>query len=192
MEKQVLKSIFLKEINLTDKEFEDIATFFKKIEIKKKEHLVVAGRKTDELAFVISGALYSSIMNVDGEKTVIRFAFENNMIGDLNSFFTGECSVLNVIALEDTLLMAIKLSDLQVITEKYPAVEKFLRILIQNLYIQSQNRLFSMINQDAKERYLHLLKSFPNITQRAPQSIIASYLGIKVQSLSRIRKRLFS
>lgn len=192
MEKQVLKSIFLKEINLTDKEFEDIAAFFKKIEITKKEYLVVAGRKTDELAFVISGALYSYIMNVDGEKTVIRFAFENNMIGDLNSFFTGECSILNVIALEDTLLMAIKFRDLQAVMEKYPAVEKFLRILIQNLYIQSQNRLFSTINQDAKERYLLLLKSFPNITQRAPQSIIASYLGIKVQSLSRIRKLLFS
>jgi len=192
MEKQVLKSIFLKEINLTDNEFDDIATFFKKKEIKKKEHLIVAGRRTNELAFVISGAVYSYIMNANGEKTVIRFAFENSMIGDLNSFFTGECSDLNVAALEDTLLLKITFNDLQIITERYPAVEKFLRVLIQNLYIQSQKRLFSTINQDAKERYLLLLKSFPNIAQRAPQSIIASYLGIKVQSLSRIRKRLFS
>jgi len=192
MEKHVLKSIFLKEVRISDDEFDDIASLFEIKKLAKKEQFIVEGGKANKLAFVIRGALYSSILNSKGEETVIRFAFEESIIGDFISFFSGEISHLNFIALEESTVLTINLKDLNLITKKYPIIEKFLRILIQDLYIQSQKRMFSSINQDAKERYSLLLENHPDISQRVPQSLIASYLGIKAESLSRIRKYFFS
>ena len=191
MEKQVLKSIFLKEIRVSDDEFDDIASLFKIQKIAKKKHFIVEGGKANQLGFVVSGAFFSNIMNTKGEKTVLRFAFENSIIGDLTSFFSQEPSHLDFTALEESVVLTITLKDLQTITDKYPVVEKLLRVRILDLYIQSQKRTYSAINTAAKERYSFLLESHPNIAQRVPQSLIASYLGIKAESLSRIRKQLF-
>jgi len=191
MEKQILKSIFLKEIRVSDDEFDDIASLFKVQKIAKKKLFIVEGGKANQLGFVISGGFFSTIMNTKGEKTVLRFAFENSLIGDLTSFFSGGLSHLDFTALEESVVLTITLNDLQTITDKYPVVEKLLRVRILDLYIQSQKRTFSAINTDAKERYSLLLENNPNIAQRVSQSLIASYLGIKAESLSRIRKQLF-
>ncbi|RZT96442.1 CRP-like cAMP-binding protein [Ancylomarina subtilis] len=191
MEKQVLKSIFLNEIHLTDDEFDDIASLFKIQKIVKKEHFITEGGNANQLGFVVSGAFYSSILNTKGEKTVLRFAFENSIIGDLTSFFSGEHSHLDFTALEESLILTITLNELQAITNKYPVVEKFLRVRILELYIQSQKRTFGAINTSAKKRYCLLIENHPDIAQRVSQSLIASYLGIKAESLSRIRKQLF-
>lgn len=192
MEKDALKSIFLKEIDLTDDEFNDIASFFKMQNVAKKQNFIVEGGNANQLGFVVSGAFYSSILNTKGEKTVLRFAFENSIIGDLTSFFSGEHSHIDFAALEDSVILTIALNELHTITDKYPVVEKLLRVRILDLYIQSQKRTYSSINSIAKERYSLLLRSHPNFAQRVPQALIASYLGIKAESLSRIRKLLFS
>jgi len=191
MEKDVLKLKFLNDIDLTNDELNDIVVFFKMQNVAKKQNFIVEGGKANQLGFVVSGAFYSSILNTKGEKTVLRFAFENSLIGDLTSFFSGEPSHIDFTALEDSVILTISINDLLTITDKYPAVEKVLRIRTLDLYIQSQKRTYSSINSIAKDRYSLLLKNHPNFAQRVPQALIASYLGIKAESLSRIRKKLF-
>jgi CRP-like cAMP-binding protein len=110
--------------------------------------------------------------------------------GDLYSFLTTEPSVYNIEALEECELLLISKSSWDLLLEKIPAFERYFRILIQNNLIATQRRLMGSLSQSAEEKYLRLTNSFPDCLQRVPQHMIASYLGITRETLSRVRGQL--
>lgn len=187
-----LKAILLKDVDFSETQLEDIISYFDLKEIAKKQHLLVVGKRSSDLAFIISGLMYSYILTKDGDKSVLRFAFENSLMGDLSSFFSSNENNINIEAIEDTLCYTLSRDDFEILSQKYPAIEKMFRILFQNIYVESQKRLTSTINDEAKERYLYITEQYSDMIQRVPLTIIASYLGIKLQSLSRIRKEIFA
>ena len=117
-------------------------------------------------------------------------AMEGWWMADLYSFLTDESSIFNMEALEDCELLLITKPSWDLLLGKIPVFERFFRILIQNNLIATQRRLIGTMSETAEEKYLKLIKTYPDCVQRVPQHMIASYLGITRETLSRIRGQM--
>ncbi len=175
---------------LTEYEYETFQSFLVPIKIEKKSQLVFEDKVCKYLYFVEQGVLHSYLTDDNGENHTIQFGFEGHWISDLYSFVSNTPATFNIEALEETEILAISKTNFEKALQDIPKFERFFRILIQNAYIQSQHRIAKNYSDDAEHRYLALIKQQPDLLQRVPQYLIASYLGIKPQSLSRIRQNL--
>jgi CRP-like cAMP-binding protein len=175
---------------LTDEEFELFNEWLVPIQIDKKVQIVFEGKICNYLYFIESGILHSFITDTDGENHSIQFGFDDYWISDLYSFLSGKPALFNIEALVPTNVYAIKYANFEKACSQIPKFEHFFRILIQNAYVHSQQRIAKNFSEDAEHRYLTMLQQQPILLQKIPQYLIASYLGIKPQSLSRIRQNI--
>jgi len=191
MLKNIRKNIETK-INqrLTEEEFEKLTKWFVPVQLENKKQFVHEGQVSRNLYFVDSGATHTFIIDKKGETHTVQFGFEGYWVGDMYSFFSGNAAVFNLETLEPTTLFVMKHADFEKACEKIPKFEMFFRILVQNGYLSSLQRIARSFSEDAEQRYLMLIKNHPDLPQRVPQYLVASYLGIKPQSLSRIRQKL--
>jgi CRP-like cAMP-binding protein len=125
-----------------------------------------------------------------GDEHVIQFAIEDWWISDLTSYISGQPSLHNIDALEDSELLLIDTTVREKLLSEVPKLERFFRLLLERGLIAASQRLACTLEVSAEERYLQFMKAFPALVQRIPQNQIASYLGIAPESLSRIRKHL--
>ncbi|MBX2892141.1 MAG: Crp/Fnr family transcriptional regulator [Saprospiraceae bacterium] len=176
---------------LTDEEFAFFSDLLRSKTVAKKEILISEGDRCPNIYFVEKGALCSFLTTDTGEAHVIQFALEGYWISDLYSFFSEKPAIYTIEALEDCQLLALDKAGFQTACDHLPKVERFFRLLIQTAYVHAQYRIARTFSADAEQRYLELLEEQPDIVQRVPQFLIASYLGVKPQSLSRIRKQIF-
>ncbi|MEJ7683074.1 MAG: Crp/Fnr family transcriptional regulator [Segetibacter sp.] len=143
-------------------------------------------------AFVEKGILRSYTVDNKGAEHILQFALEGWWVADLYSYLTNEPSLFNIDALEDCELLLITKSSWDVLLQKIPAFERYFRILIQNNLIATQRRLMGSLSETAEEKYIKLIKTYPDCVQRVPQHMIASYLGITRETLSRVRHEMAS
>jgi CRP-like cAMP-binding protein len=148
------------------------------------------GEPCKYLAFVEKGVLRSYNVDSKGVEHIIHFAMEGWWMGDIYSFLSGEPSGYNIDAIEDAELLMITLDGFEQMMVKVPRMERYFRILFQNNIISKERRLISSISYSAEEKYLRLVESSPELLQRIPLNLVASYLGITPETLSRIRKKL--
>jgi CRP-like cAMP-binding protein len=179
-------------VNINDDDFHTFQSLTKTITIKKGEYFIDEGSPARYIAFVNKGVLYSYSIDDKGDKHVIQIALENYWISDLFSFFSQEPSLYNVKAIETSEIILLSRENFSRACDTIPPFERFFRILIQKAYVNAQRRVSRIYKDPAEQRYLNLINEHPEIIQRVPQHYIASYLGIKPQSLSRIRKNLSS
>jgi len=191
MENNIRKNIEAK-INqkLTNEEADKLNNWFVPVEVEKNEQIVFEGKVCRTLYFVEKGLMHTFVIDKKGEFNTVQFGFEGYWIGDMFSFFSGKPAIFNVESLESTKLFAMKYSDFEKACKQIPKFESFFRILVQNGYLSALQRIAKSFSDDAEERYLSLTKQQPYLQQRVPQYLVASYLGIKPQSLSRIRRNL--
>lgn len=183
---------FSDKIALTDEEKQLSKTFFTPKKLRKKQYLLQEGDVCKYIAFVEKGILRSYTLDDKGNEHIIQFAFEGWWISDQYSFFTGEPSIYTIDALEDCELLLLSRSSEEQMLEKIPKFERYFRILLQNSLISIQRRLVSNLSHSAEEKYTELIGSCPTIPKRVPQHMMASYLGITPETLSRIRKKIAS
>lgn len=157
----------------------------------KKELLAEAGVDCKYQYFILEGSAYSFYVNEKGDKSVIQLAIEDYWITDAASYFTGKPAVSTIETLEPTKALMINRQDYGQLCCSHPLFDRFFRILMQNSLASLHNRIAETISEDAEHRYQEFAENYPHFLQRIPQYLIASYLGIKPQSLSRIRKNLF-
>ena len=179
-------------IQLTDSEKELAKTFFLPKKLRKRQYLLQEGDASKYVAFVEKGMLRSYTVDDKGVEHIIQFAFEGWWIGDQYSFLTGEPSKYNIDALEDCELLLLSRSAEEQLLERLPKTERYFRILLQNSLIATQRRLIGSLSQPAEKRYTELVQSCPSIPQRVPQHMMASFLGITPETLSRIRRKVAS
>lgn len=177
-------------VEISAEEIEFAKTLFKPKKIKKKRFLLGEDDVCGYTSFVESGLLRTYITDQKGAEHTLQFSLEGWWVSDLSSFLTGKPSRYNIEALEDCELLMITKPSWDLLLEKYPAFQKYFRILIQNNLIVTQGRLMDSFSNTAEEKYNKLITDFPDILQRAPQHAIASYLGISRETLSRIRGNL--
>jgi CRP-like cAMP-binding protein len=174
---------------VTKSEFESFAHYFKFETISKKEKLVTEGHSANKAFFIQKGLLFSYKTLDNGDIQVVRFAKENFWIGDLNSFITGAKALFTIEALEPSELWSVTKEGWDFAMKSSHAFETYLRILIQTAYANLLVELSDIYSQDAKAKYNRLREHYPDLLQRVPQYLIASYLGILPSSLSRIRNQ---
>jgi len=176
---------------LSEEEKELSRSFFIPKKLRKKQYFLQEGDVCKYVAFVEKGLLRSYTISDKGTEHITQFAFEGWWIADQLSFLTGEPSVYNIDALEDTELLLLTKQAEEQMLEKIPKFERYFRILLQNNLIATQKRLASSLSHTAEERYSELIKVCPaTLPHRIPQHMLASFLGITPETLSRIRRQM--
>jgi CRP-like cAMP-binding protein len=167
-----------------------IAAVIQPKQVQRRQQLLREGDVSTRLSFVDSGAIYSYTLDAKGAQHVIQFAFPGWWIGDLYSLFTAEPGRLYLEALADSELLQIRIEDHNLLLDTVPVYERYMRILIQNAYVALQRRLGGTLGLSAEQRYAALLYQNPEILNQVPQHLIASFLGVTPETLSRIRRQL--
>lgn len=167
-----------------------LKAYLKPKKIRKKQYLLQEGDVCQFTAFVENGALRSYSIDEKGGEHIIQFALEGWTISDLYSFLTGEPATYNIDALEDSELVLISKQAHDELLDRMPKYERYMRIQLTGAYIAMQRRLTSIISLPLDERYSALTAAYPDIVQRVPQHMIASYMGLTPETLSRVRKKM--
>jgi len=177
-------------VDITDEEFNFCKTLFIPKKLRKKRFLLQEGDVSRYTTFVEKGMLRTYTIDDKGNEPILQFSFEGWWVSDLYSFLTDEPSNYNIEAVEDCELLMITRPSWDMMLGKVPALERYFRILVQNNLIATQRRLMGSISETAQEKYTKLINGFPGCLQRVPQHMIASYLGITPETLSRIRGQM--
>jgi CRP-like cAMP-binding protein len=175
---------------LTSEQQELITGYLKPKKIRKKQFLLQEGDVCRMIAFVEKGALRAYSVDDQGNEHIIQFALEGWTVSDLYSFLTGEPATYAIEALEDSELVLIDRPSHEELLQKVPAYETYTRLQITGAYLAMQKRLTSIISASSEERYAALAELYPDILQRVPQHMIASYMGLKPETLSRVRRKI--
>ena len=179
-----------KKLTLSKEEEDMFRKYIIPKKLRKKQYLLQEGDICKYVTFVEAGMLRSYAVDEKGIEKIFQFAPEGWWISDMYSFLTKEPSTLCIDALEDSELVLISKASLDELRDKIPSFMAFSMNQIQSAYIALQRRLFDMVNLNTAEKYTKLLATYPDIVQRAPQHMIASYMGLTPESLSRVRKRI--
>ncbi|HEV8286175.1 MAG TPA: Crp/Fnr family transcriptional regulator [Chitinophagaceae bacterium] len=172
---------------------EEESTLLSKVKVRKYlkgQFVVQNGDVCSYENFVLSGCLKTFYIDNEGQEHIVMFAIENWWTADLGSFITQAPADLNVQCLENSELVQIHYNDLQQLYLEIPKLERFYRIILQKAFVAAQKRIIDTFSQPAVERYIQFREQYPTIEQRVPQYLIASYLGITKEFLSKIRSQL--
>ena len=180
---------FKEKVILTSAEQELVKNYLTPKKLRKKQYLLQEGDVCKSVAFVEKGGLRAYSLDPGGIEHIIQFALEGWTISDLYSFITGEPATYNIDALEDTELVIISKSAHEELLNKVPKYETYTRLNITGAYLAIQKRLTSTISLTLEERYANFVTTYPDIVQRVPQHMIASYMGLTPETLSRMRKK---
>jgi len=154
----------------------------------KNQSLHSEGTTCNHLYFIESG-IARSYYHKDGKDITAHFATENGTITAIDSFIQRKKSRYNIELLEDSKVISISHQDLQQLLERKPHYEKYIRIFLEQIYIDLAERIEDLLFHTAKERYNKLIKNNPNLLQRVSLNHIASFIGITQETLSRIRAK---
>jgi CRP-like cAMP-binding protein len=157
--------------------------------IKKRQFIVQPDFICNCQTYVIKGSLRSYFINSKGEENTIQFAIEDWFISDFNSYINQAPATLFVEALEDGIIEQISFKDVERICNQNHKFEKFFRVVAQKSFAYAQKRILSNLGKSAEERFLEFNKLYPQICKRVPQYMLASYLGITPEFLSKIKKQ---
>ncbi|OZI07662.1 cyclic nucleotide-binding protein [Siphonobacter sp. BAB-5385] len=185
---EVLFAHIQEKVKLTPEEKEVLQSFFVVKKLRKRQYLLQEGQVCTHLSFVVKGLLRSYNVDEKGHEHINLFAWEGWWVSDLGSFLKGEAAILNIDALENSELLMISLNDYEALMTSIPKMERYFRLLYQNSLVTKDRRLISSITHTAEEKYWQLAENFPQMIQRVPQHLIASYLGLAPETISRIRK----
>ncbi len=187
---ELLAQAINEKVKLTEDEHKLCATFFTPKKLRKRQYLLQQDDVCKYTAFVEKGVLRSYTIDDKGSEHIVQLACEGWWISDLYSFLTGEPSIYNIDALEDCQLLLLAKPANEALLENVPKMERYFRILTQNALVSFQRRVVGSLSQSAEEKYNNLLNNNPDIVRRVPQHMIASFLGVTPETLSRVRKQM--
>lgn len=164
----------------------DMEKIVKKKIIKKREYFLKEGEVCRRLGFIIKGYV-RVFYSLNGEEITKDFNFENSFCGSYASFSLQKPALFNVVAMEDTTLFTLGREDLFRLFDQHPSIQKFGLLCIEHMFIRKELREASFLLHTAQERYNELTSNFPDILKRVPLKYLASYLGLRPETLSRIR-----
>ena len=158
--------------------------------LRKWQYLLQADDVWKYNAFVTKGCLRTYSVDEKGIEHIMAFAIENWWAGDRESLISGNPSRFNIDAVEDTDVILITRTNFELLCKEIPALNKMVSEILERSFIASQNRIHASISYTAEQKYLNFIQRYPGFANRIPQSMIASYLGITPETLSRVRTQI--
>lgn len=175
--------------SLTEEEFAVLLSHFVFKKIRKKQYLLQEGEVCKHFAFILKGAMRQFHLDDNGVEHVVNLSIENWWAGDQESYVLVTPSKYYIEAWEESEVLLITYENKQKLCKQFPAFNELLQRLDERNTIASQKRITSMISMTAEQRYKNFLESYPYFSERFPNHIIASFIGITKDTLSRIRKK---
>jgi CRP-like cAMP-binding protein len=171
---------------LTDKEFEYILSHFTTKKLKKHQFLIQENDDVLNSYFVVKGLLKAYHIDKNDKEHILQFAMEDWWISDFQAYFNQTKATLYIDCIEEVEVLCLSHENQEKICAELHQVEHFFRKKLNMGYVGLQQRILSMLNNNTKERYGQLLLQHPNLFQRVPKTLIASYLGVSRETLSRL------
>ncbi len=173
-------------IKLTDEEFELVLSYFKTTTKRKHQYILQEGEIADKEYWIVKGCLKSYFFDENGKEYILQFGMEDWWITDYESFVKQSKSKIYIDCIEDCELLYITYENREKLTKEMHKMERFWAKKSKFGRIALQNRILSLIKNSSKERYELLLEQYPKLFQRVPKKLIASYLGVSRETLSRL------
>lgn len=166
--------------------FKQVFTPFR---LRKRQYLLQAGDHCKYFAFIVKGSMRQYSVDDKGAEHIVRLGVEGWWMGDRESWVMATASMYNIDAWEDTEMLLINRENAMELIRKVPAFIEMTRQLDERNNIANQRRLTSSISSSAEKRYTDFAACYPELLERFPQHIIASYLGITKDTLSRVKRQ---
>lgn len=173
-------------VSLSEEEFTFVCTHFTIKRFKKHQFLIQEGDAVKYSYFVVSGLLKLVHTDDTGKQHIVSFAMEDWWESDYNAFYTQTKATMSLVCLEDTAVLCITFEDYKKLCDGLQKMERFFLQKSNAGFIGSQRRIISWLTSNSKERYEQLLKQYPSLIQRVPKSLLAAYLGVSRETLSRL------
>jgi CRP-like cAMP-binding protein len=186
--KDLLRSHFEKIIELTDSEFDYIYSHFVHKKLIKHQFLVQEGELVKNEFFVVGGCLKSYMIDSENKMHILQFALPDWWITDYQALYNKTPSSLYIDPVETAEVLMLSLEDKDKLCGQMHKVEHFFRKKTNFGYVALQQRVLGLINKSAKERYEQLMQQYPALFITVPKQLIASYLGVTRETLSRLYK----
>lgn len=174
-------------IPLSEADCDLIDRTWRRVKLTKKENLFERGEITKDAALVISGCLRSFSIDENGFEHIMQFAPTNWWITDMYSFISQKPGDLSVQAIMDSEVVLLSRKDQLMLFDKIPALERYFRILTENSLVAYRQRLIDNLSLSAKQRYANFCQTFPTLINDVPQKLIAAYIGVTPEFLSKMR-----
>ena len=176
-------------ITLTNEDYELIesVSLFKKL--RKRQYLLQAGDVCLFHAFVCKGFLRNYYVDEKGQEHIMQFAPENYWTGDGESMKSGLPSKYDIDAIEESEILLLKKEDFEMIRKIIPAFNDFVNETLRKNAVVLQERIHVNISLSAEEKYSDFISKYPSISNRVPLHMVASYLGVSAETLSRVRSQ---
>jgi len=184
------KNYLQNKVSISDEQFTLISTKLKVKTFEKNELILMKGEVSAHGYFVLNGLLRSYSIDAKGKTHIIQFAPEQWWLSDRNGMLFNEASEFFIDSIEPTEAIVIPKDYINEAAKIVPCMNDFHQTILNNSIRFMQKRINMLLSATAEERYLNFIKLYPNLTLRVPQWMIASYLGITPESLSRVRKDL--
>lgn len=188
---EIFKKYFQKVLpDLTDEKFNLILEKSKLITLPRKEMICRQGDICNLKIFVAKGLLRNYSISEDGSEHILQFVNEMSWTTDPESFYTNTPSKLNIETLEPSEIFIFNLNDFHQLREEIPTLSIFIEELLTKKTMEINNRLLVNISSTPEDKYLHFIKNHPDLLNRVPLHMIASYLGMSRETLSRVRRQI--
>ena len=177
-------------VDFSEADAERLQAITKTTRFKKRQFLDQPGYTSNYRNYILKGAFRSFFIDEEGKDHTVQIAIEDWFVSDFYSYITRMPATLYVEALEDSVLLQMRYEDIEGLCKELHSLSEYFRITTERAFAFSRMRALSNLSKSAEERYLEFNEMYPGIVQRVPQKVVASYLGMSPEFLSKIRSQL--
>jgi CRP-like cAMP-binding protein len=179
-------------VSLTDNEQQQLMAILRTTRVKKRQLIDQPGFTSSYRNYVVKGSFRSYFIDNEGKEHTVQIALEDWFVSDFYSYITQSPASLYVEALEDSIILQMQYDEIEGLCKEIHHLSEYFRITTERAFAFSRQRALANLSMTAEERYLDLLARYPNMNQRVSQKVIASYLGMTPEFMSKIKSRLAS
>lgn len=184
--REILRQHINKTVHLDDEQFDYFFSFFKPVSFKKKQSIINIGDTVECEYFVLNGCLKTFVVNAEQKMHILQFATQTWWASDYNALHNHMKATVNLDCVSDADTLCLLAEDRERVCKEIHEVETFLRWRSNKGYIGLQKRILSLLNNDARSRYEELMLQYPELYNLVPKHLIAAYLGVSRETLSRL------
>jgi CRP-like cAMP-binding protein len=183
---EILKQHIAKTVSLTDEQFDYFFSHFKYQSFRKGQLILGEGDKVESEYFVLSGCLKAFFINDEVKMYILQFSMPTWWTSDYSALYNNARATINIDCITDAEVLSISNSDREKLCRELHQAEHFFRWRTNKGYVAVQKRLLSLMNNDTRKRYEELLGMYPELYNTVPKHLIAAYLGVSRETLSRL------